>query len=544
MLDICKKTGTAIYIAVAFGGAVLSAGSEITINPQQQQSFTGRDDLAQLKHLALAVGWEFVQTSDTVAQLKNLGIRKIRCINVEGLSGDFDKDGNYIIDTSKPSRLDAHLKTCAELGAVPHIIIGQNMPKTLQIKAEIQDDGVSLMGGGKKSLVCGPSDYRLYRNYWAAYFEYVMVTKGFKNAVFEVFNEPDISAVTCPAPPTPERGSAALYEITFNLYTHVVAAAEQFEQKHPGAKVTIGGPALAWAYTFRFGSFNWCERFVRDCAEKKIRLNFIGVHAYGNISSINGEYKSTYPSFVEMLNSLKKVRDQYLPGTPIQINEWGPSYHTSNTDKALVNADNIGAAWSIEFLKTMLENGIDDAIFLVTDDLTGVENGKKVNIWGWPSLMVNPQIFGYPYPKAICNLFEMIAAMNGKRIESTRNGNINSFATADPKKKKIQVIVWNFAARLPESNVPVDFSIREHVPIKIRNADVFFGSNKIKVSRKLISETNSNALYWFKKGEKLTPDNTGLKTVDQGEYQIINGEVSAGCDMPPSSVAMIEIEGI
>ena len=539
-----KLTGAALGIATLLSGLSLPAGTEIVVNPAVQQSFTGKDDLAQLKHLALAVGWEFTQTPESVATLKKLDIRKLRCINVDNLPGEFDKDGNYRIDTARPSRLDAHLKTCTELNAVPHIIIAQRMPKALQIKAAIKDDGVSLMGGGKKSQVCGPTDYRLYRNYWRAYFEYVMVTKGYKNAVFEVFNEPDIGGVVCPTPDVPARGSAALYAVMFNLYTHVAAAADEFEKAQPGLKVTLGGPALAWAYTFRFGSFNWGEHFVRDCAEKKVRLNFIGVHAYGNISSIDGEYKAAYPSFTEMLNSLKKVRDRNLPGTPIQVNEWGPSYHTDNSAKSLVNADNVGAAWSMEFLRAMLENGIEDAIYLVTTDLYKEEKGKKVDIWGWPSLMVNPHVFGHAYPKAIGNLFAMIAALEGKRIEATRNGNINAFATADPKTKKLQVIVWNFAARLPESEPPVDFSLRESVAIKIRNAAAFFGRDKIKATRKLISETNANALYRFQKGEKLTPDNTGLKTVDQGEYQLINGEASVGCDMPPSSVALIEIEGI
>lgn len=533
---------SSVWLGVFSISLAICGQAEILVNPKVEQNYTGKDDLSQLQHLTLATGWEFSPNSETTAKLKQMKIARIRCINVANLPGKFDKDGNYQIDRTNPSRLDAHLQTCTELRAIPHIIL-EGMPEPLQIKAQVKDDGISLMGGGKRIVVCGPSDYRLYRNYWIAYFEYVILTKGFKNAVFEVFNEPDIGGVVCPTAVTPERGSAELYNIMFNLYTQVVMAAEEFEKKHPGTRIKIGGPALAWAYTFRFGSFNWGERFIRDCAEKKIRADFVGVHVYGNISSLSGEYKAGFPSFLEMLSSLKKTRDQYLPGLPVYITEWGPSYVTDNSEKSMVNADNIGAAWSMEFLKTSLENGVDTAIYLVTTDLLQPDkNGKLEDIWGWPSLMVNPQVFGAAYTKPIGHLFTMIAALKGKRVESTRCDNINSFAVADTTSKKIQVIAWNYASRIPEGEPAIDFSTRENVGICIRNAEQFFGSSKVKVSRRLISETNANALFWYRKGKNLTADNTALKSIDQGTFTIINDQLSCGMEMPPSSVALIEFE--
>ncbi len=530
-------TLTLLTLVLSSAGAI-----EISVNPSVGNNTTGGNDLTRLKHLTMAVGWEFSPNAESTAALKKLGVKKIRCINVDGLPGSFDNSGNYIIDESHRTRLATHLATCKELNAAPHIIIGQRMPKALLIKAKIKDDGISLMGGGKKSKVCGPSDYRLYRNYWLAYFEYVVIKKGFTNAVFEVFNEPDIGGVICPTPNIPARGSAALYEVMFKLYSETAKAATEFEKKHPEHKLTIGGPALAWAYTFRFGSFNWAERFVKDCAKHKLKLDFIGVHFYGNISSISGEYKAGYPSFLGMLKSLRDVRDNYLPGVPVQINEWGPSYHTNNSPKSLVNADNIGAAWSMEFLKVILENNIRDAIYLVTTDLYQRKRKEKENIWGWPSLMVNPQIFGHPYPKAQYNLFKMISELNGSRVESTRADNINSFAVADRAKKKIQVIIWNFAAKLPENAVPLDFSQRESVSVNIQNATTFFATGEVKATRTLISRNNSNAIGLWKEKIPFSIQNTSLQTTDQGNFKIIDNSVSLGYNMPPSSIAMIEIE--
>jgi xylan 1,4-beta-xylosidase len=245
-----------------------------------------------------------------------------------------------------------------------------------------------------------------------------------------------------------------------------------------------------------------------------------------------------------MLNSLKKVRDKYMPGLKIHINEWGPSYHVNSTPQSMINANHIGAAWSIKFLNAMLENGVDSAMFLVTTDLMQVKKGKRKNVWGWCSFFVNPKVYGQAYPKAPYHIFDMIARLNGKRIEATRDGNINSFAVANPKTKKIQLIIWNFAVRIPESGMPVDFAITENVGVTVRKATRFFGSDKVKISRMMVSKTHANAFQVFKAGGKLTMDNTGMKILDRGEYSIVNGLVSAGFNMPPSSIAFIEIETV
>ena len=364
-----------------FSAAQLFA-AEIRVNPGVPQNLSpSGDDLAQLKKLTLGVGWEFSPNAETAARLKEIGIRKIRCINVDLLPGSFDAKGNYVVDRTKTSRLDAHLATCRKLGAIPHIIIGQRLPKELakEVRAD-SDEGRVL--GLQRNLTAGPTDYGKYRNYQLAFFEHVLVTLGCRDAEFEAFNEPDIGGIPFPSEKPPARGSAEAYDAMLRLYREISAAAREFERRHLDIPFRLGGPALAWAFTFRFGSFNWGERFIRDVAGEKLKLDFIGVHYYGNISSLHGEYPANYPSFSDMLRSLKQARDKYLPGVPIAINEWGPSYHVNSTEQAMVNADHIGAAWSAEFLNTMLEQGVDDALYLVTTDQALPKDGKQENIWG------------------------------------------------------------------------------------------------------------------------------------------------------------------
>jgi hypothetical protein len=531
--------------ALSAGGTTAGAvTAEITVNPSAEVSVTGGDDVKQLKHLAAGVGWEFSPDEATTAGLKAVDIRRIRCINVDVLPGSFDKEGRFQIDDSKESRLDKHLKTCGEIGAHPVIIIGLSLHEELRMKAADYTGEKKRVMGMLSNRVVGPNDFEKYKNYYVAFFEYVLVEKGFKNAVFEAFNEPDIGGGIYPDPEKPSMGSAKLYSATLDMYRYLAAAANEFEQKHPGVKVRLGGPGLAWAYTFKFGAFNWANQFIKDCAREKLRLDFIGVHFYGNTTSLHGEYKSVYPSFVEMINSLKETRDRYLPGLPIYVNEWGPSYHVDNTEKSMVNANNIGAAWSAEFLNTMLENGVDSAIFLVTTDYMYMENGKPKNIWGWCSFFVNPLVYGGLFPKAPYHIFDMVARLNGRRIESTRDENIRSFAVADSESGKVQLMVWNYAARLPESGMPVDFATTENVGVTVRNASKFFGADKVKVSRRLVSRTHANAYHVYKSGGELTEDNTAMQILDSGEHAIVDGSVSVGLTMPPSSVSFIEIEPV
>ena len=532
-----------MFGALLFSSVALLADG-IRVNPSVSWNLspTG-NDLAQLKQLALGVGWEFSPNAATTAKLKEIGIRKIRCINVDMLPGKFDEKGNYIVDRSQTGRLDAHLATCRQIGAIPHIIIAQNLPKQIRRIVAADSDEGRVMGLQRNQTV-GPTDYTLFRNYQLAFFEHVLVALGCRNAVFEAFNEPDIGGVVSPTPKPPARGSAELYDAMFKLYREISNAARIFEQRHPDIPLKLGGPALSWAFTFRFGSFNWGERFVRDVAKEKLKLDFIGVHFYGNITSLRGEYKSLYPPFTEMLGGLKRIRDQYLPGVPIQINEWGPSYHVNLTPQSMVNADHVGAAWSAEFLTVMLEEGVDEALYLVTTDLQQNKDGKPENIWGWCSLFTNPNVYGKAFPKAAFHLLKMISMLEGSRVESTRSGSLGSFAAADPGTGTLRILAWNYGARIPESGLPVETVAAGTPEIAVVGAAEFFGSERVRMTRRLLSRNTGNAYQVWKDGGTLTEENTALPVTDSGEFTIADGELRFGLHFPANSVSLVELRGV
>ena len=365
----------AALTAMIAAPAPCQADASLIIKTGNTWSVTGKDDLQQLKYLASGVGWEFAPTGDTTAALKAVGIKTIRCINVEPSDGTFDKDGNFTL-TQLNVRLQAHLDTCTTLGAVPHIIIGTSFPDALRLKPEDVPDQYKQ---DVRDHFYGPTDWTKFRNYYLALFEYILITKGFSNAEFEVANEPDINGGIYPAPPRPSSGARANYEAAFNLYKNIAQAAVAFEVKHPGMHVTLGGPAASWAFTFKFGDFNWIEHFIRDCAEQKLKLDFVGVHFYGNICSLDGQYDALYPPFTDMWRTTQAAIDTYYPGIPLEVTEWGPSYVTNTSEEAAVNANNVGVAWGADFLNTMLGCGISKALYLVTTDYNQPANGKPVD---------------------------------------------------------------------------------------------------------------------------------------------------------------------
>ena len=509
------------------------------ITPTVNPSVTGKDDLQQLKHLASGVGWEFEPNAEAVAGLKRLGIKTLRCINVDPLPGTFDKDGKFTIE--KPDRLLWHLNACRDLGGKPHVIIATGLHPDLQLKeADVKDKGESIMGMVHKAAY-GPTSWPKFENYCEAYFEYVMVTQKFPDAEFEVANEPDIGGAFHPYPPRPANGSRALYEGYLEMYRHVALAATHFEQTHPGLKVKLGGPALAWAFTFRFGDLNWAEQFIRDCGERKIKLDFIGVHYYGNISSLDGEYDANFPPFTGMLKTTLAARDRFCPGVPIQITEWGPSYRTDNSPDASVNANNVGAAWSAAFLNLMLQCRIDDALYLVTTDLRQQDKaGKWETVWGWPSLFLNPNAVGHAYPKAPSHVFDMIARLEGERIESTRVGTVGSFVCAAPDKGQIQALVWNYGARIPEGGVVQERATAEMVRLHVAGAPAFFGDHPVRVQRWLVSESMSNVYHLIATCQP-PDDRANLQQVQDGTMRLVEGQCELGFLMPPSSVALVTL---
>jgi hypothetical protein len=520
------------------------AAASILIKPDSPRSVTGKDDVQQLKRLISSTDYEFDPNAATTAECKRIGIRTIRCINVD-LAGTFDKDGKFIISDS--ARLDWHLDGCRALGAVPHVVIACGVPADLQVKeADVPDQYKALIHGG---AMFGPTDWTKFRAYCEAYFEYVMITKGFTNAEFEVGNEPDISGGLYPFPPKPAMGSRALYEAAFNLYKNVAEAAVSFEAKHPGVPVKLGGLALAWAYSFLYGDFNWAEHFIRDCGEQEVKLDFISVHYYGNTSSLDGEYPSGYPPFTGMLRTTQAAIDKYYPGLPIQITEWGGTYNgMGNSPDGRFNANNVGTAFGAAFLNTMLGCGVDKAFYLVTTDLRINKQGQEaegamIDEWSWPALFLDTPLYGgKALPKPIFHLFEMVSQLQGQRVEASRgNRTVNCFVAADPDQRKITMLVWNYGAILHETGPETETAVTENTAVHVLEAGSFFHTPQVMIGMTQVNKDTDNIYQMMTTGVVPDEKNTAVATLPTQTAQINQGALDFSVVLPPSSVSLVTL---
>lgn len=528
VFPILRLAGCGLPGLLAAGGLLAAAPGppvalELTVRADARLSKSGGDDIGRLQRLAGGVGWEFSPNKLTADKLRQLGMRTIRCINVDPLPGRFDETGAYVFEPV-PARLDAHLQTCRELGANPHIILAQGVPEVLRLSpAEVQAR-TPIMGQSPAGHTYWNGDWARLRAYWKAYFRLVVIDCGFSRARFEVGNEPDINGqFPRLAGKQGAMGSRALYQAYLEVYRNASQAAQEFEAEHPGAKVTLGGPALAWAYSFKYGELNWATEFIKDVAAAKLKLDFLGVHFYGNIASLHGEYPAGYPPLAEMLATTQNARDRYLPGLAIEVTEWGASYHTNNRPEATVNANPIGAAWSAAFLNQLLESGVRTALYLVTTDGQARDPagaGLK-NVWGWPSLFVNPVQFGQPWPKAPAHLFSMIHVLAPQRVvlEGIRlESGINGIASTHPTTGEITVLLWNYQFQIPEGGLPVDMGAEAMVTLRTATNQLDGAPRPMRLERWLVSADTSNALAEFQATGRITSASE-LQRVEAVELQ-------------------------
>ncbi len=520
----------------------VAADVEISVDAGRSLSVCGeRDDVAQLKRLALNVGSEFGTNRVTDAYLKSLGVRSIRLINV-GISGRFDEQGSFV-DIKPSPRLERDLDLCRRLNARPHIVI-HGMPDQLLESVPLRVTrhralGIDLVNQRQKT---GPTDYGLLENWYLAYFEYVKIQRGFGDAVFEIFNEPDLGTLIYPDDNIPPKGSDAAYNCMFKIYRAAAAAAKRFEKRHPELGLTLGGPAITLAFTYRSGDRGWAKRFVVDCAREELQLDFLGLHHYASVAPFRGTARSGlthYPSFSEMLAGVKAVIDKHLPGLPIWLTEYG-AHHNVAGAIGEINGSHNGASFSLDCLNAMLEQGVDSADYLVTSDQMrhDRETGKRRNVYSWCSFMTSPDFFGYPYPKAPFHTYKMVSELTGKRVAAKVSaGNTRVFATVDPTACTVRVLLWNYATYIPEVSPPIEESKTETVKLSISNAVL---PPKPKAVLRMVDKEHGDILSAVRANRPVNLM-AAMPLVQTLPIRREGDNLDFGIVLPPGSVAMLEI---
>jgi tetratricopeptide (TPR) repeat protein len=538
-----KRIMTRTLAAVAALAALAATGTEIAVDAAKPLNVSkGGDDVAQLKRLALNVGSEFGTNRVTDAYLQSLNIRTIRLINVS-ISGRFDDQGNYV-DLKPSSRLEADLALCKRLDANPHIIISglpEQLLKTVTLKVTRHRAlGIDLK---HKRQTIGPTDYKLLENWYLAYFEHIKIQRGFKEAVFEIFNEPDLGTLIYPNDDIPPKGSEASYACMLKIYRAASAAAKRFDLKYPDCRITIGGPGITLAFTYRQpGNQGWAKRFIIDCALEKLKLDFLGLHHYASVAPFRGAPRSgltAYPSLPDMLAGVQTVIDEHSPGLPIWLTEYG-AHHNVVGEVGEINGSHDGAAFSLDCLNSMLEQGIDFAIYLVTTDQArrNPKTKKPYNLYSWCSFLTSPAFHGYPYPKAPFHAYKMVSELTGKRVAaSASGGNTRVFAATDPTTQTLRVLLWNFATYIPEVKSPIEEGKTESIRLTISNAAL---PANAKAVLRMVDKNHGDV---FSADREKRPVNLVAAMPKVATLPIRRKRKTLDFDlvMQPGSIAMIEI---
>ena len=499
------------------------------------------DDVSQLKRLALNVGSDFARNRVTDVYLEQLRIRKIRLINV-GISGEFNDAGQFV--EIKPSmRLKDGLDLCRRLQADPHIII-QSLPEQLLETVPLKVTrhralGVDLVN---KRQAIGPTNYKLLENWYLAYFEYIKIQQGFTNAVFEIFNEPDLGMLIYPTSDIPAKGSQESYECMFRLYRAASSAARCFEAKHPHLSIILGGPAITMAFTYEPSTGGWAGQFVKDCASENIKLDFLGLHHYASVAPFRGVARkdlTAYPAFPEMLASVRRVITEHMPGLPVRLTEYG-AHHNVVEDVGSINGNHYGAAFCLDCLDQMLNLDIDSASYLVSSDQQRRDPKTKLpyNLYSWCSFMTAPDYRGYPYPKAPYHAYKMISELSGKRVvAATDGGNTRCLAVADASGKTLRILLWNYRSYVPEFEPVIHEAKAEVITLTIDHA--VLPRDFIALLR-IVDQDHGDVYSVDKQGLPLslraaTPLSKTLPIQREGE------QLHFKITMQPGSIAMVEL---
>ena len=532
----------ALMAALAASRAV--ADVQVSVDAGKPLSVSvGRDDVAHLKRLALNVGSEFGTNRVTDAYLKSLGIQRIRLINV-GISGRFDEQGSFV-DVKPSPRLARDLGLCRRLNARPHIVI-HGLPDQLLESVPLKVTrhralGIDLEHQRQK---VGPTDYGLLESWYLAYFEYIKIQRGFGNAVFEIFNEPDLGTLIYPDDNIPPKGSGAAYDCMLKIYRAASAAGKRFEAKHAPMELKLGGPAITLAFTFKRGpNHSWAHRFVTDCGREGLKLDYLSLHNYASVAAFRGAMRpglSNYPSFADMLGSANEAIAAGLTGLPVWVTEYGPHHNVAGAIGE-INGTHDGAAHSLDCLTAMLELGIDSAVYLVTTDRqhTSRKTGKRHPGFSWCSLMTDPGLFGYPYPKAPFHAYKMVSELSGKRISATTSGgNTRVFAAADPESDTVRVLLWNYATYIPELKPQVVESRLESIQLSIAKTPFLIDNTRAVLRR--VDKDHGDVVSAFRAGRTvdLAAATPRIRNLPVNRN---NGTSSLTFDMPPGSIAMLEL---
>jgi xylan 1,4-beta-xylosidase len=228
---------------------------------------------------------------------------------------------------------------------------------------------------------------------------------------FEVWNEPNLDFWA-------GEPKQATY---WQLYDHTARAIKQVS-----SRLRVGGPATAQAA--------WADAFIQHCAEKKVPVDFVSSHVYGNdkAQDVFGTDEKI-PRDQMVCRSVKKVHDQIkssaMPGLPLIWTEYNASYFN---EPAVTDSIYMGP-WMADTIRQC--DGLTNMMSYWTfSDVFEEQGVVKQPFYGGFGLIAAGDI-----PKPSYNAFKLLHLLGDERIPVDSS----TVLATRHKDGSLVVAVWN-----------------------------------------------------------------------------------------------------
>jgi xylan 1,4-beta-xylosidase len=298
-------------------------------------------------------------------------------------------------------------------------------------------------------IVAPPRSYAKWDALIAAFAAHLIDRYGIDEVAqwyFEVWNEPNLDFwVGDPKQST-----------YFELYDHSAAAV-----KRVSPRLRIGGPATAQAA--------WADVFIQHCVEKKIPVDFVSTHVYGNDSApdVFGTNENI-PRDRMVCRAVKKVHDQIKasarPNLPLIWSEFNASY---KNEPEITDSTFMGP-WMADTIR-QCDGLVDEMSYWTFSDVFEEQGVVKKPFYGGYGLIAAGNI-----PKPALTAFRILHQLGHERLALDSESAIVTRGSDG----SLVVAVWNMAP--PDVPTATPAGSGKTVVIKIKNLS---GARRAYISR-------------------------------------------------------------
>jgi len=325
---------------------------------------------------------------------------------------------------------------------------------------------------------------------------------------FEVWNEPNIDFWVG------EPKQATYWE----LYDHSAAAV-----KRVSPRLRVGGPATAQAA--------WADAFIQHCVEKKVPVDFISTHVYGNDSAADVfGTNENIPRDRMVCRAVKKVHDQIkasaLPSLPLIWSEFNASY---KNEPEITDSTYMGP-WMADTIR-QCDGLVDEMSYWSFSDVFEEQGVVKKPFYGGYGLIAAGSI-----PKPAFTAFKLLHQLGDERIALDSESALVTRAAGG----SLVVAVWNLVS--PDYTPSSQAGAAKTVLMKIKNLG---GARRAYISRADGEHGDPGPIY-AKMGSPAYPTQEQLKTLREPALvvspeirELKNGELRL--TLPANGLAVIRI---